>query len=87
MRLSYLLSLSGSYYPPEAVPSVAFADLLGNGNPEMIFSFNDGFMVGEREKERRTRKRRGDKGDGDAQMDRATKTDRDRDEGDKRHRE
>jgi len=40
------LTISGGYpYPPQAVPSVAFGDVVGNQNPELIFGFDDGSIV------------------------------------------
>jgi len=36
--------LVDGYYPPGGVPSVVAVDVLGDANPELIVSLNDGFM-------------------------------------------
>jgi len=33
-----------TYYPPEAIPAVSFADLGGSANLEMVFGFGDGAL-------------------------------------------
>jgi FG-GAP-like repeat len=35
---------SGDYYPPDGVPSPAVASILGDKNPEIVVSLNDGFV-------------------------------------------
>jgi len=37
--------IQNSYYPPQSIPAVAFGNVLGNSNSELIFSFDDGRVV------------------------------------------
>ena len=33
-----------SWYPPETLPAIAFANIVGTDNPEMVFPFGDGTL-------------------------------------------